>query len=98
MPAFKRFDKIQALNLGMIKLTSSYSSGPFSVSQMLPVMGSAVTPHPPCPKPGSHCHAYTKVDQFSVLVNGKPVVTTGSIDTCGHPRGVGSLDVIVGGL
>lgn len=62
------------------------------------VIGSPVSPHPPCPKPGTHCHAYTQASQFSVLVNGKPVSIAGSIDTCGHPRGVGSLDVIVGGL
>ena len=62
------------------------------------VIGSSVSPHPPCPKPGTHCHAVTQADQYSVLVNGKPVSTTGSIDTCGHPRGIGSLDVIIGGL
>ena len=62
------------------------------------LMGASVTPHPPCPKPGSHCRASTTVNQFTVLVNGKPVSTAGAIDTCGHTRGVGSLDVIVGGL
>lgn len=62
------------------------------------VVGSAVTPHPPCTKVPTHCHAYTTTNQYTVLVNGKPVSTTGSIDTCGHPRATGSLDVIIGGL
>lgn len=62
------------------------------------VFGGSVSPHPPCPKPSLHCHAYTQANQFTVLVGGKPVITTGAIDTCGHPRGIGSLDVIIGGL
>jgi uncharacterized Zn-binding protein involved in type VI secretion len=64
------------------------------------LMGSPVTPHPPCGAKGgqAHCRASTTVNQFTVLVNGKPISTAGAIDTCGHPRGVGSLDVIVGGL
>ena len=35
--------------------------------------GASVTPHPPCNKVAVHCHASTQADQFTVLVNGKPV-------------------------
>jgi len=61
------------------------------------VLGGSVSPHPPCPKPSTHCRAQTQANQFTVLVNGKPAITTGAIDTCGHSRGIGSLDVIIGG-
>lgn len=61
------------------------------------VIGSAVTPHPPCPKSGIHCSARTLSADYSILVNGKPITTSGAIDTCGHARLTGSFDVIVGG-
>lgn len=57
---------------------------------------SPVTPH--APFKGPHLHAQTTSKDFQVLVNGVPVTTSGTIDTCGHPRIVGSVDVIIGGL
>jgi uncharacterized Zn-binding protein involved in type VI secretion len=60
------------------------------------VIGSDVSPHPPCPKPSSHCFARTQLKPGSVLVKGVPIATAPSTDTCGHPRLTGSLNVIVG--
>lgn len=61
------------------------------------VVGSRVTPHPPCGKKGpQHCAASTTSTNATVLVNGRPIVTNGDIDTCGHARIAGSTDVIVG--
>jgi uncharacterized Zn-binding protein involved in type VI secretion len=40
--------------------------------------------------------SFTAMGSPNVLVNGKPVSTFGSIDTCGHTRGMGSTDVIIG--
>jgi len=57
----------------------------------------SVTPHAPCPNPGSHCSALTVSTCESVIIEGKPALRTDvDIDTCGHPRAVGSPDVIVG--
>lgn len=58
---------------------------------------SPVSPHPPCPKIGTHCSAHTQVQAGTVLVNGKPIATWPSIDTCGHARTAGSFDVMSGG-
>ena len=63
------------------------------------VLGSLVTPHPCCGARGCppvHCKAVTVTKNISVLVNGKPVITLGDIDSCGHPRSIGSFDVFVG--
>lgn len=63
------------------------------------IIGSKVTPHPCCGARGCppvHCAASTTSTNASVLVNGKPVVTFGDIDTCTHTRVGGSPDVIVG--
>ena len=63
------------------------------------VIGSRVTPHPCCGKTGCppvHCAASTTSTNATVLVNFKPIVTLGDIDTCGHARLGGSADVIVG--
>jgi uncharacterized Zn-binding protein involved in type VI secretion len=59
-------------------------------------VGSAVSPHPPCPKGGIHCGALTTTKSPRILVNFKPITTSGTIDTCGHPRVTGSLTVIAG--
>lgn len=58
----------------------------------------AVTPHPPCgPKAPQHCVARTKGGSRTVKVNGKPLLTSGDSDTCGHGRSSsGSADVRVG--
>ena len=58
--------------------------------------GSAVSPHPPCPKGGIHCGALTTAKSPRILVNFKPITTSGTIDTCGHPRLTGSINVIAG--
>lgn len=63
------------------------------------VIGARVTPHPCCGAQGCppvHCAASTTSTNATVLVNGKPIVTFGDIDTCGHTRLGGSSDVIVG--
>jgi uncharacterized Zn-binding protein involved in type VI secretion len=64
--------------------------------------GVAVTPHPPCGRPRCstcppHCVAKTvKTTAGSVRVNGRPVIVTGDIDSCGHPRSGGSPSVNIG--
>jgi len=57
-----------------------------------------VTPHSPCELPSPpHCNAVTVSTCKSVIIEGKPALRTDvDIDTCGHPRAVGSPDVIVG--
>jgi uncharacterized Zn-binding protein involved in type VI secretion len=63
------------------------------------VLGAQVTPHPCCGAQGCppiHCAAVTTTTNYTVLVNGRPIVTNGDIDTCGHSRIAGSTDVIVG--
>jgi uncharacterized Zn-binding protein involved in type VI secretion len=62
------------------------------------VMFSPVTPHPPCGGPGGqpHCVAHTALTPSTILVNGKPIATWPSVDTCGHARVTGSFDVVVG--
>jgi uncharacterized Zn-binding protein involved in type VI secretion len=57
-----------------------------------------VTPHPPCgPKGRIHCAATTAGGSRSVLVNGKPLLTSGDKDICKHGRSMsGSKNVIVG--
>jgi uncharacterized Zn-binding protein involved in type VI secretion len=63
------------------------------------VLGGRVTPHPCCGARGCppvHCAATTTSASATVLVNGKPIVTFGDVDTCGHARIGGSTDVIVG--
>lgn len=63
------------------------------------IIGSKVTPHPCCGAKGCppvHCSASTTSVNKTVLVNGKPIVTVGDVDTCGHSRLGGSTDVIVG--
>lgn len=63
-------------------------------------IGAKVSPHFCCGAKGcppTHCSASTTSTSATVLVGGKPVVTTGSLDTCFHPRVGGSFDVIVGG-
>jgi uncharacterized Zn-binding protein involved in type VI secretion len=63
------------------------------------IVAAPVTPHPPCGAPGqyTHCIAQLQFQPGTVLVNGKPIATWPSVDTCGHPRVTGSLDVILGG-
>jgi uncharacterized Zn-binding protein involved in type VI secretion len=56
----------------------------------------SVTPHPPCPKPKTHCNAQTKASESSVLVNGKRIILSSDTDTCGHSRSGGSPDVAIG--
>lgn len=57
-----------------------------------------VTPHPPCsPKNPIHCVAVTSNGSKTVFVNGKPLLTGGDNDICGHSRSAsGSKNVIVG--
>jgi uncharacterized Zn-binding protein involved in type VI secretion len=64
------------------------------------VINSPVSPHPPCGAPGqyAHCVAFTQMKPGAVFVNGKPIATWPTVDTCGHPRITGSFDVIIGGL
>jgi uncharacterized Zn-binding protein involved in type VI secretion len=55
------------------------------------VLGSKVSPHPK-----KHVGQQCTSNNVTVLVNGKPIVTVGDIDTCGHVRVQGSTNVIVG--
>ena len=57
-----------------------------------------VTPHFPCWVPQTaHCSAKTVSTCKSVIIEGKPALRTKvDYDTCGHPRAVGSEDVIIG--
>lgn len=61
--------------------------------------GAGVTPHPCCGARGCGMHCVARVTTSGagrVIVEGRPVVVVGDIDTCGHPRVTGSLTVIVG--
>ena len=62
------------------------------------ISGAAVTPHPPCGAKGGYAHCISTVvyKPSTILVNGKPIATWPTYDTCGHPRMTGSLDVIIG--
>lgn len=63
------------------------------------VVAARVTAHPCCGAEGCppiHCAAETTSTNSTVLVDGQPIVTDGDIDTCGHARTAGSVDVIVG--
>jgi uncharacterized Zn-binding protein involved in type VI secretion len=62
------------------------------------VIGSKVSPHPPCGKPGGqlHCSATTQLLPGTVLVGGKPIATAPSVDTCSHPRLTGAVTVVIG--
>lgn len=63
------------------------------------VIGAKVTPHPCCGRKGcppTHCSAKTTSTNATVLVNGKPIVTSGDLDTCGHARLGGSTNVFIG--
>ena len=74
-------------------------TGEFSVranGRPVATIGATVTPHPPCPKIPTHCKASTTINQFTVKAGGKPITTAGSLDTCGHPRILGSTDVRIG--
>ena len=65
-------------------------------SKPIIVNGNPVTPHRPCPNPSIHCHAKTANGLATVLADGIPVNRVGDSDTCGHPRAVGSPNVIAG--
>lgn len=59
-------------------------------------VGSEVSPHPPCPKPATHCAAVTTSRSTKILAGFKPVTASATVDTCGHPRTVGSTNVVAG--
>jgi len=58
--------------------------------------GAQVSPHPPCPKPATHCAAVTTARSPTILAGFRPISTSGTVDTCGHVRLLGSTDVIAG--
>lgn len=63
------------------------------------VTGDSVTPHPCCGDPlcpPIHCSAKTVARNSSVFAEGKPIVTVGTSDTCGHGRSSGSNNVFIG--
>ena len=67
--------------------------------QTIAIQGSSVSPHPCCGAQGcppTPCSAKTQSSNFTVLINGIPVVLAGDVDTCGHPRSAGSPNVFVG--
>lgn len=60
------------------------------------VSGARVTAHPCCGAKGCppvHCSAVTVGTAATVRAGGRPVVITGNVDTCGHARAGGSLNV-----
>ena len=58
---------------------------------------SSVTPHPPCPIVPVHCAALAAFPgSIKVIANGTPALRVGDIDTCGHARATGSLNVVCG--
>ena len=62
-------------------------------------LGTMVTPHPCCGAPGCGAHCAAIVvgpGSLSVIIEGKPAITVGDFDSCGHVRLTGSLDTIVG--
>jgi uncharacterized Zn-binding protein involved in type VI secretion len=62
-------------------------------------LGAEVSPHPCCGAygcPPIHCAAQTTSTNYTILVGGFPIITTGDIDTCGDVRTVGALTVIAG--
>ena len=60
--------------------------------------GSPVTPHGCCGLPGcsAHCAAQTQGGSSTVFIEGKPVVLSTDIDTCGHSRQTFGPTVFVG--
>ena len=61
------------------------------------LIGTSVSPHPCCGRPGcsKHCAAKTTLGSMSVLAENKPINYVGSPDTCLHTRQLGSVDVII---
>ena len=62
-------------------------------------VGGKVSPHPCCGKKGcppTHCAALTTTKSPTILAGFKPITTGGTIDSCGHPRLIGSTNVIAG--
>ena len=61
------------------------------------VNGNSVSPHAPWGRPHPpHAAAVTTGGSGSIRAGGIPVVSTGCVDTCGHPRTGGSSDTRVG--
>ena len=65
------------------------------------VDGGRVSPHAPWPQRRRNPHpphaaATTTGGSGTVRAGGKPIVLTGDVDTCGHPRTGGSPDVRAG--
>ena len=62
--------------------------------------GTLVTPHPCCGSDGCDIHCAATIfgpGSSSVVIEGKPAITVGDWDICGHVRFTGSPDVNVGG-
>ena len=62
--------------------------------------GTLVTPHPCCGADGCDIHCAAVIvgpGSSSVVIEGKPAITVGDYDVCGHSRLTGSPDVNVGG-
>jgi uncharacterized Zn-binding protein involved in type VI secretion len=58
--------------------------------------GVSVTPHPCCGQrrcPPVHCSAVTVGGRADIRAEGKPVIVTGDVDSCGHARAGGSETV-----
>jgi uncharacterized Zn-binding protein involved in type VI secretion len=61
------------------------------------IANAPVTSHAPYGKnTDPHHHTRTKGSQGTVGSNGKQIIVTGDIDTCGHPRVGGSPNVTIG--
>ena len=64
------------------------------------LLNSPVTPQPCCGAPGCDLHCAAVIigpGSPSVMVNGKPMIVAGDLDSCGDPRFTASTDVIAPG-
>lgn len=60
------------------------------------VIGTFVTPHPPCPLDPAHCSAAIITGNLTVLAAGIPVSGIGDVASCSHPITTGSPNTLVG--
>lgn len=94
MPAVQRTGDVNSAG-GVVRsiVNSVLVNGRTIVAGICPV-----TPHPCCGADGcqAHCSARTVPRSVSVFAEGKPLILTTFIDSCGHPRVGGSPNVFVG--
>lgn len=60
------------------------------------VVGTPVSPHPPCPDEPGHCNAKTQQGEHTFILGNLKINVVGDVDSCGHARVEGSNTFIVG--